>query len=186
MKTTNKTTQCKVCSTTEVTAFYPKNKSKCKACISKENKIKHAQRTPEEKQERYEYHARWTINNIIHSKYMAAKHRAAQKNLDFTIEELEVYQMLVSQNYQCSLSGITFNNHHKDYSPSIERIDSSRGYTSDNIMLVCTVYNYMKNDSTPEEFDIHVVNLSVEKMKKRRPLTKEQEEFLNTFLIIPN
>lgn len=39
---------------------------------------------------------------------------------------------------------------------SIDRIDSSLGYTEGNIQLVCTMVNKMKSDSTKEEFEFWI------------------------------
>ena len=36
-------------------------------------------------------------------------------------------------------------------SPSIDRIDSTKGYTKDNIQIISWRANRIKNDSTPEE-----------------------------------
>jgi hypothetical protein len=38
-----------------------------------------------------------------------------------------------------------------DDSPSVDRIDSRKGYTSDNIHIISWRANRIKNDSTPEE-----------------------------------
>lgn len=39
----------------------------------------------------------------------------------------------------------------RDYSPSIDRIDSSRGYNSGNVHVISWRANRIKNDSTPDE-----------------------------------
>jgi hypothetical protein len=39
----------------------------------------------------------------------------------------------------------------EEYSPSLDRIDSSKGYTKDNIQVISWRANRIKNDSTPEE-----------------------------------
>lgn len=36
-------------------------------------------------------------------------------------------------------------------SPSIDRIDSKRGYTANNVIIICWRANRLKNDGTPEE-----------------------------------
>ena len=35
---------------------------------------------------------------------------------------------------------------------SLDRIDSSQGYTEDNVQLVCRIVNIMKNDLSVDEF----------------------------------
>jgi hypothetical protein len=39
----------------------------------------------------------------------------------------------------------------KECSPSLDRIDSSRGYTPDNVWVISLRANRIKNDSTPDE-----------------------------------
>jgi hypothetical protein len=39
----------------------------------------------------------------------------------------------------------------EDFSPSLDRVDSSKGYTKDNIQVISWRANRIKNDSTPEE-----------------------------------
>ena len=41
---------------------------------------------------------------------------------------------------------------------SIERIDSNKGYTKDNVVLVAGIVNSMKNDLSQDEF-IKTINL---------------------------
>ena len=40
-----------------------------------------------------------------------------------------------------------------DFSPSIDRIDSSKGYTPDNIQVLSWRANRIKNDATPKELE---------------------------------
>jgi hypothetical protein len=74
---------------------------------------------------------------------------------DITIEE--VYNLWITQNKKCSLSGIEigFYDDGNTHTCSIDRIDSNKEYTLDNIQLVHKHVNIMKN-----KFDqTHFINL---------------------------
>jgi hypothetical protein len=52
--------------------------------------------------------------------------------------------------------------HRKKANPfkaSLDRIDSSRGYTEDNVQWVCWSVNQMKSDKTKEEFEFWIKTL---------------------------
>lgn len=73
--------------------------------------------------------------------------RGVKKNKrmgNITIEE--VYDMWISQNKKCKLSNLNigFYDDGKTHTCSIDRIDSSKEYTSDNIQLVHKDINMMK------------------------------------------
>jgi hypothetical protein len=37
--------------------------------------------------------------------------------------------------------------------PSLDRVDNSRGYTLDNVAVICTRCNLIKSDATPDELE---------------------------------
>ena len=39
------------------------------------------------------------------------------------------------------------------FAPSIDRIDSSKGYTPDNIQIVCCAYNMGKKNMSDDDFE---------------------------------
>jgi len=54
----------------------------------------------------------------------------------------------------CEATGIQLDFSTMDYnpySPSIDRIDSKKGYTDDNIQVTCLIYNFCKNKFTEEQ-----------------------------------
>jgi hypothetical protein len=74
------------------------------------------------------------------------------------IDRLEILEKInIPDN--CPVLGIPLNYHgvekqgwsRTDNSPSIDRIDSSKGYTLDNMQIISWRANRIKNDSTPEE-----------------------------------
>lgn len=76
------------------------------------------------------------------------KQRAKKKGLEFnlTIEDIPLTAY-------CPVFGwlLERTNKANDKSPSVDRIDSTKGYTKDNIQILSNKANRMKQDATPEE-----------------------------------
>jgi hypothetical protein len=93
------------------------------------------------------YHKRKTIpKNIITNLLKYAKARAKQKNLEFSLtrEDIIIPEF-------CPYLKVKLEKGHFKYTPSIDRIDSTKGYTKDNIQIISKQANAMKWDSNPEE-----------------------------------
>lgn len=78
-----------------------------------------------------------------------AKQRAKEKDLEFslTLEDIIIPE-------KCPIMGEVLNyipNGYSDYSPSIDRVDSSRGYTKENIQIISSIANRMKWNATHEQ-----------------------------------
>lgn len=133
-----KKNKCKICEENNSENFYKGVKSLCK---------KHYK----------EQASKWAKNNLIHYRVISAKNRAKYKGLEFNIELKDILDLLEKQNYCCYYSGVKFDNDKEDYTMSIDRIDSLKGYTKDNIILVLSCVNYMKNNMKEEIF-LDIVN----------------------------
>ena len=70
------------------------------------------------------------------------------------ISIIDIYNIWINQNKKCKLSGIEigFYDDGKTHTCSIDRIDSLKEYTLDNIQLVHKNVNYMKNKYSQEYF----------------------------------
>ena len=84
-------------------------------------------------------------NELVYS----AKHRAKTKGLEFdlTKDDIVIPDM-------CPVLGTAIskrNTKQSRSSPSIDRIDPTRGYTKDNIQIISWQANTMKNNATKEE-----------------------------------
>ena len=80
-----------------------------------------------------------------------AKKRAAYKNLEFNITEDDI-----CINEICPVFGIIIersDKRQKYNSPSLDRLDSSKGYTKDNINIISFRANFIKGNATFEEFE---------------------------------
>lgn len=84
------------------------------------------------------------------SKFESYKHGAKIRNFVFEIEIQEVWDLFLKQKRKCALTGwdICFG---KQITASLDRIDSKKGYTSDNIQLIHKDINILKMD-WPESF----------------------------------
>lgn len=68
--------------------------------------------------------------------------------------------MYKEQNGKCKLSGETLSLQSKsNYIISIDRLDSTKGYTIDNIQLVTKIVNLAKNDLTDKIFNRMICGL---------------------------
>ena len=85
-----------------------------------------------------------------------ARTRATAKGMDFTITKEDI---IIPD--KCPLLGIDIIPKAKDrtHSPSLDRKDSTRGYTPDNIWVVSSRANTLKNDATLQELKALVENL---------------------------
>jgi hypothetical protein len=82
------------------------------------------------------------------------KRRHSDKR-EFSITIEEVWDLYIKQNKVCALSGlpIEFGKTNKDkYTASLDRIDSHKGYTLDNVQWVHKDINRMKNIYSQERF----------------------------------
>lgn len=90
---------------------------------------------------------------IINSRY-----RSKKSGIDHSIDCKFLRNLFEEQSGKCALSGFEMTIQGKrgtnDYwhSVSLDRIDSSGGYTPDNVQLVCTGVNYMKKDMSDDLF----------------------------------
>ena len=77
--------------------------------------------------------------------YHAAKSRSAFKGTEFG---LELTDIVIPD--KCPVFGVKFDRTYK-WRPSLDRIDSTKGYTKDNVWVISNLANMMKNTATLEE-----------------------------------
>jgi hypothetical protein len=95
----------------------------------------------------------------VSAMWSRAKYRAKQKGLDFTIEQKDITIPDV-----CPLLGIPLVCHRgkgsqKGNSPSLDRIDPTKGYIKGNVWVISNRANTLKNDATLQELELLVENL---------------------------
>jgi hypothetical protein len=101
-----------------------------------------------------------------------AKSRAAKKKLDFSITTEDLEELYYRQSGICAISGLKMTTlsgpRHRSNSfvMSLDRIDSEKGYTKDNIQLVCWQANRMKDCLTCDEFKFWIKTISSQVLKE--------------------
>lgn len=88
------------------------------------------------------------LREIYYSTIRNAKIKGTEHSISFD----DVLELSERANGECDISGIPFeydeypNAHRRPWVPSIDRIDSSLGYTKENCRLVCTAVNLAMNE----------------------------------------
>lgn len=83
--------------------------------------------------------------------------RAASLKRDFDIDHEWMVRKLEEQDYRCALTYLPFSSvggNRNPFAPSVDRIDSRRGYSRDNVRLVLLSVNLALNDFGREHFDM--------------------------------
>ena len=133
--------------------------------------IDEALRTEPNTAGRFEKHVR-----VIFRK---ALHRANERGIEFTIAYDDVAAVLQRSKLRCEVTGLPFKmetdhvGYRQPWRPSLDRIDSSRGYTTDNIRMVCVAVNTAMADWGEDVFWAVVSAARRRKLSKTVP-TKSQ------------
>lgn len=95
-----------------------------------------------------------TIKGRATRLYGSAKNRAKNKGWEFNITPEFIYEKLLP--LKCEVTNLDLSLEKEliykanALAPSLDRIDSSKGYTLDNVQVVCWWYNAMKQDWSEE------------------------------------
>jgi hypothetical protein len=139
--------------------FYVNKKSKtglagaCKKCKLEYQKERHSR--PEVKEHRQEqrkkYYGKPEVR--IRQSWTEAKIRSKEKEMEFSIIWEKWPYMCLQPCEYCGIEALSYEK--SEGWPNvngIDRIDSNRGYTLDNVVTCCGTCNRMKMDHTQQEF----------------------------------
>jgi hypothetical protein len=97
--------------------------------------------------------------HISGSFFSSVYHSSKVKNLDFDIDKQYIYGILKLQKSKCAISGIDIvlpknskEYTNRDFTASLDRIDSSKGYIKGNVQWVHKKVNIMKQAMLDSEF----------------------------------
>jgi hypothetical protein len=121
-----------------------------------------------------------SVRGRVYSLLESAKCRSKKKNLKIDIDLDFLLEMYEKQNGRCCLTDIEFKlerNKNKErfytpYAPSLDKIDSSKGYTRDNVRLVLVIVNLALNRFGDKVFE----EISTAFLKKKGFILKVRGE----------
>ena len=131
-----------------------------------------------------------SFNGYINKLYLSTKHNhhKRHKKLTFQITENDLKQIYIKQEGKCNLSGIhmtyigyqgTDSHKQNKWNISVDRIDSTKGYTVNNIQLLCGIVNKMKTDMNDNELLILCNNILRTKCTEINKLILKTALFIN-------
>lgn len=116
---------------------------RCQACISKNRRDYYKENQPRIRElvqlRRYE--------NVENAILIRAKSRAKKCNLEFNLDitDIQIPELCPVLKIKLVFGSRTGN------TPSIDRIDSTKGYVKGNVQIISHLANTMKNNATPEQ-----------------------------------
>lgn len=138
--------------------------SLCSPCRNMLERERHENKSDEEKEKIKIHKKKKYIENIVKYRLYQAEKRALAKKWLFDIDKEFITNSLLNQNNKCYYSNILFDNNSNLYSMSLDRLDSNKGYTKDNVVLCCSMVNYMKAEY-PLDLFLNVMNKILNNMK---------------------
>ena len=142
--------KCSLCKyDKKIMYYFPANLNKknnslrCRFCNNTNHTIRRANHTQEQ-----------VINKLLNGLKNSAKSREKKgRTCEFKLTSDDIYNLIEKQNNKCAYSNIElkweYNHPHK---ASIDRINSDKGYTIDNVHLVSHISNQAKSDLTEKNF----------------------------------
>lgn len=91
------------------------------------------------------------ILDFVQKLIARARHNAKSRGKEFCLQKEDAPILLSECNYRCSVTRTPYSVEFRSrdgrtpFAPSIDRIDSSKGYHMENCRLVCTAANYAMN-----------------------------------------
>ena len=103
---------------------------------------------PIKKKKKQQAQRKWRENNVEKYLYGQIKRRCLSKGIPFN---LELSDIIIPSS--CPILGMQMKamSGNWDNSPSVDRIDPTKGYTKDNIQIISMRANRIKSDASPKE-----------------------------------
>jgi hypothetical protein len=92
------------------------------------------------------------VGYISKSLWQTIVRNAKNRKIEISITQDFANELLVKQNFKCSLTGTVLSTEIRKTTASLDRIDSLKGYTEDNVQWVHKDINMLKNKYSIDKF----------------------------------
>lgn len=158
---------CALCGEPFIGSAGKENKYCSHACANTTKKLPFGERTDRIRKKSLQYY----YDHLIDRRLFSVRHRAETLGLPYDLDK-EWYLSGIEKG--CAMTGIPFElNHGLNHGrsakhPSIDRIDSKKGYTKANCRMVLNIMNFWKLDYVDDQL-YEVAKAFVEKYENDRP-----------------
>lgn len=124
---------CIYCGDEDPSHFHTGNKSICKECGAAQQREKYT---------------------LAERLFQRSAKSARTRGIEYDLDPDFLDELLEKQDYKCCYSGVKFGDSFTDKMtyPTVDRIDSSKGYFKDNVCLCSNLCNIMKHDLSVDQF----------------------------------
>ena len=98
-------------------------------------------------------------NDLLRNIYRNAKARAKLKGLEFNISLDDIKVPIICPYLEIRLEPGSYKERSAGHAPTIDRIDSTKGYVPDNIEIISDLANRMKSNATKEQLITFAKNI---------------------------
>ena len=126
--------KCQYCGEENPNMFYQHLHSACKKCLTQRSK-------------------KYLLNDMARKLLSNSKRSySTRQNIDgYDLTKEYIQELLEKQEYKCYYTGVQLKIGNKLTNPTIDRIDSSKGYIKGNVVICTEIANVMKNDLSISE-----------------------------------
>jgi len=177
---------CKVCKETKPREKFPTSgQLVCFACLGKKHRARNMEWAKKKYREDHEWREKYllrckekrkrrqeaglfkkylesSVRRWLYSRTMRARTHANRSKFKYDLSLDFLCDLWEKQKGCCAISNLPMTTKFNSlYSCSIDRIDSTKGYTEDNVQLLCKAINYAKGHSSREEFTEFMARLKM-------------------------
>lgn len=103
----------------------------------------------------------WATNLVKGLRKRGKKEKGKKIEVDMTINKDYILKLAAEQDFICYYSGLKMVVGDNFKAPSLDRIDSAKGYEKDNVVLCCRAMNYAKSEYDEESFRSFLTELKL-------------------------